>query len=56
MYKIFLENKITLLTPPQKHAKIRKDDWMQVRNKNILQIRSLHGDKIAKTIWSKLSG
>lgn len=56
LYKMFLENKINLLTPPQKNAKIRREDWMQVRNKNILQIRSLGGDKIAKSIWSKLSG
>ena len=56
LYKMFSENNICLVTPPQRNAKPRKESWLAERNKAILVIKTLGNDAIARTIWSKFSG
>jgi hypothetical protein len=48
-------NKI-LLTPPKKGAVVRQEKELQGRNDTIRAIRGLGGDRMARSIWSKLTG
>ena len=45
-----------LLTPPRSGAVIREGPQHLARNKAIRMIQGLGGDKLARSIWSKLSG
>lgn len=56
LYKLCFEEGVDLLTPPQKNARKHSEPWMRERNNRLLQILGLGGDKIAKSIWGKLSG
>lgn len=56
LYKLCWEEGIDLLTRPQKNARKRAEPWMDKRNDRLLEILGLGGDKIAKSIWGKLSG
>ena len=46
----------TLLTPPKKGAVFRKEEVLQGRNDAIRIIRGLGDDRIARSIWAKLTG
>jgi len=56
LYRLFWERGIDLLTPPQKNARKREEVWLQDRNRRLLEIMGFGGDKVAKSLWSKLSG
>lgn len=56
LYKLCWDKGIDLLTPPQKNACKRKEPWLAKRNDRLLEILGLGGDKIAKSLWSKLTG
>ena len=56
LYKLCFEEGIDLLTSPQKNTRKHRDPWMSKRNNRLLEILGLGGDKIAKSIWGKLSG
>lgn len=45
-----------LLTPPRKGAVFRREKEFADRNEAIRAVRGLGGDRIAKSIWAKLSG
>jgi hypothetical protein len=45
-----------LLTPPKKGAILRQESELIERNNAIKAIRSLGNDRLARSIWSKLSG
>jgi Transposase DDE domain len=45
-----------LLTPPSSRAIIRKEKGYEDKNEAIRIIKGLGGDRIAKSIWSKLVG
>ena len=56
LYRLLWEQRIDLLTPPQKNARKRKEPWLQTRNNCLLEILGLGGDKEAKSLWGRLSG
>lgn len=56
LYRDCWERNIDLLTRPPTNARKNNHPWMQNRNKRLAEIRGLGGDKIAKSLWGKLSG
>lgn len=56
LYKLCWEKGIDLLTPPQKNARKRPEPWLVQRNSRLLEILGLGGDKIARSLWGKLTG
>jgi hypothetical protein len=55
-YELAKKYKKDLLTPPKKGAVYRKESGYEKRNEAVGIIESLGGDKLAKSIWSKLTG
>lgn len=56
IYKLCWEQGIDLLTPPQKNARLRTEPHLEKRNRHLLEILGLGGDKVARSIWGKLTG
>ena len=56
LHKLLWENEIDFLTPPPKNARVRKEPWLDFRNRSLLQILGLGGDKTARSLWGKLTG
>jgi len=56
LYRLLWEQGIDLLTPPQKNARKCNKPWLESRNDRLLEILGLGGDKIARSLWGKLSG
>jgi len=56
IYKLCEEHGIELLTPPQKNARLRTEPHLEKRNCHLLEILGLGEDKIARSIWGKLTG
>lgn len=56
MYELVERHNKELMTPPRNGGVIRKEKALVKRNEAIQVIRGLGGDRLARSIWSKLTG
>lgn len=55
-YELAGRYKKDLITPPKKGAVFRKEPGFGKRNEAVSAIRGLGGDRLARSIWAKLTG
>ena len=57
-YRANFDHGSSLIVPPQRNARYRMNapEYLEERNKVVLEIRGLGGDDDARTLWKKLKG
>lgn len=57
-YRANFNHGSTLIVPPQRNARYQMNapEYLEQRNKSLLEIRGLGGDDIARKLWLKLKG